>query len=76
MTSRQHAASFLLQVAILKGPGEGQASVPSSLEAAQFDCIHLLRVVVKLLPTWLPEVLFEVLRTRWNSSERLNRSFV
>ncbi len=62
------------QVAIFKGPGEAKGPVPNSQEAAQFDCIHLLRVMVKLLPTWLPDALFEVLQARWNSRQRLTRS--
>jgi len=64
---------FPWQVAIFKGPGESKPPVPSSHEAAQFDCIHLLRVMVKLLPTWLPDALFEVLQARWNSRQRLTR---
>ena len=66
-------SALSLQVAIFKGPGESKGPVPSSHEAAQFDCIHLLRVMVKLLPTWLPDALFEVLQARWNSRQRLTR---
>ncbi|KAL0051806.1 hypothetical protein WJX82_002492 [Trebouxia sp. C0006] len=69
----QLAASTDKLVAIFKGPGESKPPVPSSHEAAQFDCIHLLRVMVKLLPTWLPDALFEVLQARWNSRQRLTR---
>ncbi|KAL0020642.1 hypothetical protein WJX79_010395 [Trebouxia sp. C0005] len=69
----QLAASTDKLVAIFKGPGESKGPVPSSHEAAQFDCIHLLRVMVKLLPTWLPDALFEVLQARWNSRQRLTR---
>ena len=64
---------LLLQVAIFSGPGEGKPAVPTSLEAAQFHCIHLLRVMVKLLPSWLPEPLFKVLQERWHSSQRIMR---
>lgn len=60
-------------MAIFKGPGEAKGPIPTSHEAAQFDCIHLVRVVVKLLPTWLPDALFEVLQARWNSRQRLTR---
>lgn len=67
------AEKVLPQVAIFTGPGEAKGAVPTSHEAAQFDCIHLVRVVVKLLPTWLPDALFEVLQVRWNSRQRLTR---
>jgi len=70
---RNFVVPFPRQVAIFKGPGESKPPVPSSHEAAQFDCIHLLRVMVKLLPTWLPDALFEVLQARWNSRQRLTR---
>lgn len=62
-----------LQIAIFTGPAEGKSSVPNSQEAAQFHCIHLLRVMVKQLPSWLPEPLFKVLQQRWHSSQRLMR---
>ena len=71
--SAQHYCACARQVAIFKGPGESKGPVPNSHEAAQFDCIHLLRVMVKLLPTWLPDALFEVLQARWNSRQRLTR---
>lgn len=61
------------QVAIFNGPAEAKGPVLTSHEAAQFDCIHLVRVVVKLLPTWLPDALFQVLQARWNSRQRLTR---
>ena len=60
-------------MAIFTGPAEAKGALPASHEAAQFDCIHLVRVVVKLLPTWLPDALFEVLQARWNSHQRLTR---
>lgn len=37
---------------------------------AQFNALHLLAVMVKLLPDWLPESLFRVLHARWKSPER------
>lgn len=66
--------SAMLQVAIFSSPGDGKSPVPNSQEAAQFHCIHLIRVLVKLLPSWLPDSLFAVLQQRWNSQQRVNRS--
>lgn len=60
-------------MAIFNAPEAGKSAVPTSQEAAQFHCIHLLRVMVKLLPNWLPEALFKVLQERWHSSQRLVR---
>ena len=66
-------AAAPLQVAVFSSPGDGKSPVPNSQEAAQFHCIHLLRVMVKLLPSWLPDILFSVLQDRWNSQQRLKR---
>ena len=40
---------------------------------AQFNALHLLVVMVKLVPEWLPEEIFEVLHRRWKGPERRAR---
>ena len=40
---------------------------------AQFNALHLLVVMAKLLPEWLPEEIFEVLHRRWKAPERRAR---
>lgn len=42
-------------------------------DQAQFHAVHLLRVMVKLRPEWLPKSLFEALQERWASQLRLGR---
>ena len=42
-------------------------------EQAQFHAIHLVRVMIKLRPDWLPMQLLEVLRARWGSQQRFRR---
>jgi hypothetical protein len=38
------------------------------------NCIHLLRAMVKISPSWLPKQLFNVLLQRWRSPKRLERA--
>lgn len=40
---------------------------------AQFNCVHLVRAMTKLLPTWLPRSLFVALVQRWQSPQRRSR---
>ena len=38
--------------------------------SAQLHALHLVAVMVKLRPDWLPEPLFQLLHARWLSPER------
>ena len=40
---------------------------------AQLHVLHLVAVMVRLLPDWVPEPLFELLHMRWLSPERQHR---
>jgi len=40
---------------------------------AQLNALHLAAAVVKLLPDWLPDSLFQVLYLRWKSEGRKKR---
>ena len=40
---------------------------------AHFHVVHLIAVMAKLLPEWLPEQLFSALHRQWNSPERRAR---
>ncbi len=41
--------------------------------AAHFHAVHLIAIVTKLLPEWLPQPLFELLLHQWNSQDRRSR---
>jgi hypothetical protein len=41
---------------------------------AQMNCIHLLRAMVKISPSWLPKNIYMNLLQRWRSDERLVRA--
>jgi len=46
----------------------------ASIQAdAQLNALHLAAAVVKLLPDWLPDSLFQVLYQRWKSEGRKKR---
>ncbi len=40
---------------------------------AHFHAVHLIAIVTKLLPDWLPDHLFELMHCLWNSKERRAR---
>ena len=44
-----------------------------SRREAHFHTAHLLAIMTKLMPDWLPEDLFSLLLQQWNSSARRAR---
>ena len=44
-----------------------------SRREAHFHTAHLLAIMTKLMPEWLPEDLFSLLLQQWNSSARRAR---
>ena len=40
---------------------------------AHFHAVHLIAIVTKLLPEWLPQPIFDVLLRLWKSQERRSR---
>ncbi|KAK9813301.1 hypothetical protein WJX72_012102 [[Myrmecia] bisecta] len=55
-------------------PAENGAPPPKPVhEDAQYFGVHLLAVMVKLLPDWLPPRLFAILQQRWASPQRTQR---
>lgn len=47
--------------------------VPQAQLDAHFHAVHLIAIVAKLLPDWLPQSLFDLLLRQWNSPERHSR---
>lgn len=47
--------------------------VPQAQLDAHFHAVHLIAIVAKLLPEWLPQSLFDLLLRQWNSPERHSR---
>lgn len=47
--------------------------VPQVQLDAHFHAVHLIAIVAKLLPDWLPQSLFDLLLRQWNSPERHSR---
>ncbi|BDA47386.1 probable transcription-associated protein 1 [Coccomyxa sp. Obi] len=55
-------------------PAEAPAPpVPQAQLDAHFHAVHLIAIVAKLLPDWLPQSLFDLLLRQWNSPERHSR---
>lgn len=70
------AASTDKLAAILK-LDPSKAATPEETKAlaeAQFNCVHLIRALCKLLPSWLPRDLYELLLQRWRTAERAERA--
>lgn len=40
---------------------------------AQFNAVHLVRAMAKLLPDWLPRPLYQALLQRWQAPQRRGR---
>lgn len=59
--------SCLIYAHCSSGP-DGEA-----IAAAQLNCVHLIHVMSKLLPDWLPEPLFSAVLSRWRSMEFQSR---
>jgi transformation/transcription domain-associated protein len=51
----------------------GSDAESDSLEA-QLNCVHLISAMCKLMPSWLPRVVFEALLARWRSPARATRA--
>lgn len=51
----------------------GWVQVPQAKIDAHFHAVHLIAIVTKLLPEWLPQPIFDMLLRLWKSQERRSR---